>query len=303
MMVETHMLKPYEKRVRGTYDLMVQAIAIADEQKDDIKKLRSEQFKQISRSNRYTLNWQIDTAQNSTLNFKGYRADTLLSEVTGFPRLKYNQDKPFTEEVKYQNYFKPKDTVEIPAAYIFKKGWYRVIENLNTNKIDFVELEKDTMLSVEAYKINSYQTRNNAYEGHYPHYNTTVDRYEKKVHFSKGDLVVPTDQYGIRYLLETLEPQAPDSFFNWNFFDTVLQQKEGFSPYVFEDEALKILQENDELRNSFLLKKEKDEQFAANWYGQLDWIFKKSKYYEEAHMQYPIYRILKESEAAQILLD
>jgi hypothetical protein len=76
-----------------------------------------------------------------------------------------------------------------------------------------------------------------------------------------------------------------------------------FSPYVFEDEAFKILQENEALRTSFLLKKEKEEQFAANWYAQLDWIFKKSKYYEAAHMQYPIYRILKQSEAEKILLD
>ena len=303
MMVETHMLKPYKKRVEGTYELMVQAINLASQEKEKIKKLRSQQFENISQSKYYHLNWQIDTTKASSLNFKGYQADTLTSEVTGLSRLKYNRDKPYTKEVMYQNYFKPKDTIKIPAAYIFKKGWHKVIENLKHNKIEFFELENDTTLTIEAYRINSYQTRNNAYEGHYSHYNTKVDSYKKNVHFSKGDLVVPTNQYGIRYLLETLEPQAPDSFFNWNFFDTVLQQKEGFSPYVFEDEVLKILQKNEELRTSFLLKKEKDEQFASNWYVQLDWIFKQSKHYEDVHMQYPIYRILKESEAEKLLLD
>ena len=103
-------------------------------------------------------------------------------------------------------------------------------------------------------------------------------------------------------MLETLEPQAPDSFFNWNFFDTVLQQKEGFSPYVFEDEALKLLKNDEVLRSEFLLKKESDEQFSQNWYAQLDWIFKQSKYYETAHMQYPVYRILKGSESEKVLL-
>ena len=39
MMVETHMLKPYKKRVKGTYELMKTFIAIADNEADKIKKL------------------------------------------------------------------------------------------------------------------------------------------------------------------------------------------------------------------------------------------------------------------------
>ena len=109
----------------------------------------------------------------------------------------------------------------------------------------------------------------------------------------KGDLIVETAQPGIRYILETLEPQAPDSFFNWNFFDTVLQQKEGFSPYVFEDEAVKILENDSVLTKQFNEKKQEDLVFANNWYSQLDWIFKKSKYYEKAHLTYPVLRIPK----------
>ena len=295
MMVETHMLKPYKIRVEGTYKLLIKAITIAEKEKETIKNFRQDLFKEINAAKNYHLNWKIDTTRSTILKFKGFQVDTLISEVTGFPRLKYNKDIPFTKEVVYQNYFTPADTVEIPAAYIFKKGWKRIIDRLESNKINFYELEKDTSLVVEAYKIDTYETRKNPYEGHYLHYNTKIISAKKEIHFSKGDVIVPTNQYGIRYLLETLEPQAPDSFFNWNFFDTVLQQKEGFSPYVFEDEALKLLQDNEELRKNFLLKKEVDEGFAQSWYKQLDWIFKNSKHYEKAHLQYPIYRILKGS--------
>ena len=100
-----------------------------------------------------------------------------------------------------------------------------------------------------------------------------------------------TSQSGIRYLLETLEPTAPDSFFCWNFFDTILQQKEGFSPYVFEDTAKQILDNNSKLRAEFEAKKESEERFADNWYAQLNWLFERSNSYEKAHMQYPIYRM------------
>ena len=291
MMVETHMLKPYKKRVEGTYEFLAATISVTDDATETIKKLRKDRFQEITDAKNYFFNWKVDTTQTSTLNFKGFEVDTVLSEVTGYPRLKFNRNRPFIKEVAYKNYFVPTDTIAIPAAYIFKKGWKKVVYRLITNKIEFFELEKDTTLTLESYKIDSYETRKSAYEGHYPHYNTQVKSINKRVAFSKGDIVVPTNQNGVRYILETLEPQAPDSFFNWNFFDTVLQQKEGFSPYVFEDEALEILKKDEELRDSFLAKKETDEEFAQNWYAQLDWIFKHSKYYEAAHLQYPIYRI------------
>jgi hypothetical protein len=57
----------------------------------------------------------------------------------------------------------------------------------------------------------------------------------------KGDYIIPTDQRAKRYIVETLEPQATDSYFNWNFFDGILNRKEGFSDYVFEDEAAELL--------------------------------------------------------------
>ena len=58
--------------------------------------------------------------------------------------------------------------------------------------------------------------------------------------------------------METLEPEATDSFFNWNFFDTVLQQKEGYSGYVFEDIAEQILKDNIPLKETFETKKSED---------------------------------------------
>ncbi|MFD2099529.1 M14 family metallopeptidase [Flagellimonas iocasae] len=301
LMVETHMLKPYKQRVEGTYELMESLIDVVERDYDDIKSLRKETMEANPKRTEYYFNWQVDTTQTSTLNFKGFEADRLQSEVTGLPRLKYDRSRPFTKETVYRDYFYPTDTVSVPAAYILKQGWEKVVDRLEANKINYFKLEKDTTLRIEAYEIADYQTRNAPYEGHYLHYNTQVKKHSKKVHFRAGDVMIPTQQAGIRYILETLEPQGVDSFFNWNFFDTVLQQKEGFSPYVFEDIALEMLEKDSVLRHNFLFKKEFEQEFAENWYAQLDWIFSQSKYLEDAYLNYPVYRILKNSEAAGIL--
>ncbi|KQC29690.1 M14 family metallopeptidase [Flagellimonas eckloniae] len=301
LMVETHMLKPYKKRVRGTYALMESMINIVEKEHSNLKKLRKETLNQYSELSQYYFNWQVDTTRTSKLNFKGFEANLISSEVTGLSRLKYDREKPFTKEVVYHNYFFPADTIAVPAAYVIKQSWQNIIDRLKANHIQYFEIEEDTVFGVASYKILDYNTRKDPYEGHYPHFYTRVEQTELKVAFRPGDVVVPTNQYGIRYILETLEPQAEDSFFNWNFFDTVLQQKEGFSPYVFEDVAYDMLKNDSILRNNFIAKKEFDPDFSADWYAQLDWIYQRSKHREESYLRYPIYRIEKGSKAEAIV--
>jgi len=291
MMVETHMLKPYKQRVEGTYELMISMIEIIEENSEDIGLLREGAFYSLKEGTTYPINWEIDTTQTTTLNFKGFEGSMVTSEVTGSQRLKYDRNKPFTKEVIYQNFYNPTIEVTVPNAYIIPQGWFDVIDLLKLNQVKMTQFEKDTTLTVQSYKIVNFETRDIAYEGHYPHYNTNVDTNEETVTFRKGDYYISTNQPAKRYLLETLEPQAPDSFFNWNFFDTILQQKEGFSPYVFEDTAKEMLESNAELKAEFENKKESDKSFSANWYAQLNWIYEQSNHAEKAYMQYPAYRI------------
>jgi len=291
MMVETHMLKPYKQRVEGTYELMKSMIEIIEEDGKEISKLRNSYYKKFKVGDIYSLNWEIDTTKSSTLNFKGFEGEMIPSNITGFDRLKYDRSKPFEKDVSYQNYFKPTLSIEIPEAYLIPKGWFNIINLLKLNQVEMISLKKDSTITVESYKVSDYKTRTKAYEGHYPHYNVNVTTSIKDMPFKKGDFIIKTNQPSIRYIIETLEPQAPDSFFSWNFFDTILQQKEGFSPYVWEDKALDILNSNEVLKTEFETKKQTNKAFAKNWYAQLDWLHKHSEHYESAHLQYPIFRI------------
>lgn len=293
MMVETHMLKPYKQRVEGTYELMRSMLDIMESDYSKIKKLRADAMIKMQTATRYPLDWEVDSTKSSVLNFKGYEGAMIPSEITGAKRLKYNRNKPFTKNILYQDYFKPSLEVTVPKAYIIPQAWWSVIDLLRLNQVDMITLKKDTIISVENYKIKNFQTRSQAYEGHYQHYDTKVTATSRKLSFKKGDIYIPTNQRAFRYLLETLEPQGPDSFFNWNFFDTILQQKEGFSPYVWEDQATKLLSNNRILQKTFEAKKKAEPDFANSWYAQLDWLHKQSPNYEAAHLNYPIYRVLK----------
>ncbi|WP_189606033.1 M14 family metallopeptidase [Salinimicrobium marinum] len=293
MMVETHMLKPYDKRVLGTYELMRSMIDITDEDTKLIKRMRAQANRNSRKITNFEFNFIPDSTKPSTLQFKGYEGREIRSEITGFQRLEYDTTQPFTKEVTYYNNFKPTQQVKIPKGYIIPQGWWNVIDLLEANQVKMQVYEKDTVLQAESYRIAEYQTRNSPYEGHYLHYDTRVEKSTTEIKIREGDIFVPTDQPAIRYLLETLEPEAPDSFFNWNFFDSILQQKEGFSPYVFEDIAEELLEDYPEIEEEFIQKKQNDSEFAASWYAQLEWLHKQSDHYEKAHLRYPIFRVAR----------
>jgi len=292
MMVETHMLKPYKDRVEQTYELMESMIRITNNKVNEIKKLKTKQKKHFLNNKEYTINWTIDSSKTTTLNFKGYDGSYIKSKVTGLKRLFYDKTKPYTKEITYYNYVKPKKTITPPFAYIIPQQWHRVIDLLKLNQISLQQIKNDTVIEVSSYKINTYETKKAPYEGHYQHYSTKINNSMKKIKFRKGDFIAKLTSKNMRYLIETLEPEAPDSFFNWNFFDTILQQKEHFSPYVFEDKALEILNKNPTLKIEFERKKESDNTFFKDGNLQLDWIHKHSEHYEPSHLQYPIFRVM-----------
>jgi hypothetical protein len=285
------MLKPYASRVEGTYELMLGLIGLSEKHRDSLKILPEVSQVRYQAGEFYPFNWEIDSTAFQDLNFMGYQADTITSSVTGLPRLKYNRQEPINLNIPYYNQFINRDSIQIPRAYVVPRAWTHIRERLDWNGIKYMEFEADSTLEVTRYRITDYQTYSRSYEGHYPHYQTQIKKELASVTFYKGDLWIPTAQEGVRYLLEALEPELPDSFFNWNFFDPILQQKEHFSPYVFEDTAAEMLKSDPGLKAVFERRKSEDADFRENAYAQLQWLFKRSPNYEAAHLQYPVYRV------------
>jgi len=293
-MIETHMLKPYKDRVIQNYELLFSSLDFLNLYGYEVKRLRQKAVEETVSKQTYPLQWEIDSTQTTTLSFHGYKGSWFKSELTGLKRLKYGRKKPYTKSVSYYNYYKPTKKVTIPNFYVVPKRLVKTIHRLQQNRIQLLPFKEDIEIEVEAYTIKNYETVGTPFEQHYLHYNTEVIATTVMQSFKKGDFLIPTNQPGVKYILETLEPEATDSFFNWNFYDIILQQKEGFSPYVFEDIAKNILDENPTLKVDFERKKEADLEFKNDWYAQLNYIYQHSKYTETSfYMKYPIYRILK----------
>ncbi|MGO4819337.1 M14 family metallopeptidase [Flavobacterium sp. W22_SRS_FP1] len=290
--VETHMLKKYADRVKATYEFMLATMDYTDANFQKIKNLRLQNESQYAAGKPYTMKWEIDSTKVTPFSFLGFQAGYKKSEATTGNRLYYDRNKPFKKDISYLKEYKSVKEITIPTTYLVPKAFWNLIDLLKSNNLEYSQLTKDTLIQVESYKILDYKTATSPYEGHYIHRDTKVTVSKEEIGFAKGDYLFSTNQKGVKYLLATLEPESVDSFFNWNFFDTMLQQKEGYSEYVFEDTTAQLLKDDPKLKAALEEKKITDTDFANNPGQQLNWIYKNSDYYEKAHLQYPIYRIL-----------
>lgn len=290
-MPETHMLKAYPKRVRATYLLLEHFIGLASGKADEIRAARSHAIEASRQQREFVLSWSLDTTQYEEIEFLGYESGTKPSEVTGQERLYYDRDQPFRRKIRYYNRYSAGLRVSKPRAYVIPQAWSEVIDLLHLNGVKTARLERDTILELDMYYIGDYKTAATPYEGHYPHSEVKLRTERQTVQFFKGDYLVYTNQAANRYLIETLEPQGPDSFFSWNFFDSILSRKEYFSAYVFEDEAARLLRENPDLREAFEEAKSDDEQLSRDARAQLNWIHAHSAYAEQTFLRYPIGRL------------
>ena len=168
-----------------------------------------------------------------------------------YTRLSYDRSQPWEKDIDYVNRFNAQDTVPAPRAYLIPQAWREVIERLQWNGVHMTRLEADQTLEARVYRIESVTSRPDAYEGHLFHDEVSLSTHTEMMAARAGDYLLDLDQPQARYAVETLEPLAHDSFFRWGFFNSVLEKKEHFSDYVFEDTAAQMLRDEPALRLKF----------------------------------------------------
>ncbi len=288
---ETHMLKPYDQRVKSTYELMKSFIDFTAKNSETIKQLRDQTKQSVKTQAEFPIAWTLDRSQSSKRIYKGYTANRKPSDISGQPRLFYDRTKPYEKEVPFYNFYKPSTFIQKPKGYIIPQGWWTVIELLKTNKVQMTQLKKDSTIEVEVYRIDDYKTAARQNEMHHINSDVKTSVTIKQIKFKKGDYYIPLNQVANRFLIETLEPTASDSYFAWNFFDGILGQKEGYSGYAFEDIAADYLKSNPDLKNKLEQRRTADTSFAKNGRAQLNFVYENSPWVEPNYLRYPVYRV------------
>ncbi len=242
MMTENLIYATYPDRVLSTYDFIKALTKSASENKNEILATRRKGIEETLKETRYAIQYAIDTTRHQMIEFKGYEVDRQqISRVTGLPRLGYDTQQPFEATIPNYDTYKPVEWVDIPTFYVLPQAWKPVMERLKLYRVEYIPLKNDTIIEVRVDYLDEVSNPARPY-GHYFH-NQVVTRSEmQKVQYYAGVWLIPVKQERLKYIVEMLEPRARDSFVRWNFFDSVLDQREYFSSFGFEENALLTLE-------------------------------------------------------------
>ncbi|MFZ6657018.1 M14 family zinc carboxypeptidase [Undibacterium sp. TJN19] len=292
-MPETHMLKPFADRYASMRALVESVLAFTVKHAAQIQSLRAEARQAATSNQQVAVHWSVDHSEPSSFLFKGYQAVYKPSILGNYTRLSYDRSQPWEKPIAYFDRFVPDTLVQQPKAYLLPQAWRTVIERLQWNGVQMHRLEQDTQLQAEVYRIKSVESRPHAYEGHMFHDDVQLQGYNETLEVRAGDYLIPLDQPQARYIVETLEPQAHDSFFRWGFFNSVLEKKEAYSDYVFEDTASEILAAEPEVKKAFEAWKHTHPDLLGNQQAVLDFIFSACQRFKEPEWRrYPVLRLI-----------
>ncbi|MGJ7614360.1 MULTISPECIES: M14 family zinc carboxypeptidase [unclassified Variovorax] len=251
-MPETHMLKPYADRVAAMRTLVDVVLAFTVAHAARIQALRRDARAAAAQQARWPLTWRNDHARPASLRFKGYQAVRTPSQLGSYQRLAYDRNQPWEKDIVHFDRCVEDVAVAAPKAYLVPQAWREVIERLAWNGVALRRLDADRLFdAARVYRVQSVTSRANAYEGRMFHDQVVLAAHTEAFQARAGDVWVSLDQPQARYVVETLEPEAHDSFFRWGFFNSVLDKKEAFSDYVFEDTAMQMLQDEPALKRAF----------------------------------------------------
>lgn len=291
LLIETHMLKNYRTRVEGTYQLLLATLQLLQKESASLRSAvrQADAMFVAGTVNPYPIRFDVADVPSDSVRYLGYVPRVEKSDLSGGKRIIYTPE-PFEATIPHFDSVKVSRTVSPPAAYLIPPEWTEIINRLRMHGVEMSYLSGGLSLDVESYRFSSPSWQQRPYEGRHPvTYNVTQEKGSR--FFPPGTAVVPLRQRAAAVAIHALEPEAPDAFAAWGFFDAVFEQKEYAEDYVMETEARRMIDRDPSLKAEFDAKVAADTAFAHSPQARLNFFYQKSPYWDNSVMLYPVARL------------
>ena len=311
VLVETHSWKAYATRVRVTRNTVVGlAEMVAEHGRSWLEEVHRADTAAVHLGGTdvaldYAAGWrepgkrnevEVGDADSNTaiIDFRGYAYKRTPSPISGQLVTRYDPSIPQTWRVPFRRDVTPSLIVTAPrSGYIVPAAYAQDIgQKLKLHGIRFerftVGMEK---MPIETFRADRAEFLSATFEGRARVTLEGAWRPESR-DVPPSSLFVPIRQPRARLVMALLEPQAPDSFAAWGFFNGCFEQKEYLEPYVAEMIAQEMLNRDPQLATLFSRKLE-DAAFAANPEARLEFFHRRHASWDERLNLYPIYRLEK----------
>lgn len=302
ILIETHMLKDYKTRVTATYHMLKSTLEILDAEHGALKRLVAEADRRTAspgfRDEPFPLTFRLGE-DSVMIDFLGYEYDVETSDLTGGKWHRFS-DKPVTMKIPYFFQQIPDKAARLPVAYIVPPEWTDVIERLELHGVRCRRLTTDRTIPVKSYVFENPSWGANPYEGRQTASFTSKEITEARV-YPRGSAVVDMEQRAARVAAHALEPDGPDSFVSWGFFNAIFEQKEYIESYVIEDLARKMMATDENLAREFEEAKAADPEMAKDPRAIRRWFYRRTPYWDDRIGVYPVGKIVDRATVEAVL--
>jgi len=308
VLVETHSWKDYSTRVRvtrntilGLAELVVAHGAqwLEETQRADAA---GKQFGGKEVTLDYAASWREPTKEKASeasganpdvtmIDFRGYAYEREPSKISGELVTVYDPKTPQIWRVPFRKNTTPSLVVTAPrGGYIVPAGYASEIgAKLQLHDIEFRQLDAVARIEVECFRASHVEFSSAPFEGR-TRANIAGAWQKEHQEIGAGSLFVPIAQARARLAMVLLEPQAPDSFAAWGFFNGWFEHKEYVEPYVLEIMARDLMNADPSLAAEFERKLEEDRAFAADPAARREFFYRRHAAWDARYGLYPIMR-------------
>ena len=294
LLVETHSLKSFRVRAWAHYDIMRHTIALIAADPGSLKQATRQadgEVASLKPGDKLFLEG-APSGPGEDYVLRQLAVTRYEGAAAGGPIPRY-EAQPADRPTKLVRELKPKVEVDVPLGYLIPRQWTSLIDLLLAHGVRLEPVARPISGEFDTYRFEKVSFPAMPFEGRFQP-NFTSRRVTESRTFAAGAYFVPLEQRSARVAVHLLEPDAPDSFVKWGFLNSIFEQKEYFSDYVFEPIAAEMLKRDPKLKAEFE-EQLKNESFARNPRARLAWLYERSPYLEKDRAAYPVVRVMRKT--------
>jgi hypothetical protein len=234
-----------------------------------------------------------DASEARVIEFRGYAYTRAPSPISGSLVTTYDPKTPQIWRVPLRDQVNVAISATVPlGGYVVPAAFAAdIAPRLDAHGIAFSRLRggRDE-IKTKAFRATEVRFSAAPFEGRM-RAQLTGSWHEEMYTPKDGALFVPTAQRLARLVMALFEPRAPDSFAVWGLFNACFEQKEHMEPYVAEQIARGMIDQDPRLAAEFWSRCEHDAKFAASPVARLEFFLRRHASWDARYNLYPVLRM------------
>ncbi len=303
ILIESYPYADFKSRIEASYHFMVGCLDYVAEHPDEIlETVRQAEAQTIAAGNN-------PGTDSIGVRFKMVEEDKPL-EIISFKiketvdaegKTHYQRTKEWTTyTVPYIGKSIATKKVARPYAYIIPKAYGTIARKLLDHGIAVETLVQPLETELDVYRITDTETAAQSYQGHHMR-QLTAKAESRRMTLPEGTYVVRLGQAAGNVAAFLLEPETPDGYAAWNYFDNITEQS-----VVIVDDVLDAIGEtllaDPEIRAEFDRLAALDPELKRDPKKRRDYLLAHSNYANPMRNIFPVYRLMHKTTMATMLV-